>query len=103
METKKSKENNTKEGNISLRGRTFEGVVISDKMHKTVTVEWERRRNVKKYERYEKRRTKVKAHNPDTINAKEGDKVIIKETRPLSKTKHFVVVEIKKENKDEAN
>ncbi len=79
---------------ISKRGRTFEGKVVSDKMHKTVTIVWERRKYVPKYERYEKRRTKVKAHNPETINAREGDLVRIQETRQLSKTKSFIVTEI---------
>ncbi len=79
---------------ISLRGKEFVGKVTSAKMSKTVTVSWEWRRYVPKYERYEKKRSKVKAHN--TINAKEGDIVRIRETRPLSKTKHFVVVEILK-------
>lgn len=78
--------------NTSTRGRTFTGVVVSDKMSKTVTVEWTRRSYIPKYERYEKRRTRVKAHNPDEIDAREGDVVIIKETRPLSKTKHFIVI-----------
>lgn len=77
---------------ISTRGRTFTGIVTSDKMSKTVTVEWTRRHYIPKYERYEQRKTKVKAHNPDEIDAQEGDTVIIKETRPLSKTKNFVVI-----------
>ncbi|MBU1201691.1 MAG: 30S ribosomal protein S17 [Nanoarchaeota archaeon] len=79
---------------ISERGRVFEGMVISDKMKNTVTVEWDRKKLVPKYERYEKRRTKVKAHNPNNINAKEGDVVRIIETRPISKTKNFIVKEI---------
>jgi small subunit ribosomal protein S17 len=83
---------------ISTRGRTFTGIVISDKMNKTVTVEWERRRYIPKYERYQKRRTKVKAHNPTTMNAETGDIVNIIETRPLSKTKNFIVTEIVKKH-----
>jgi small subunit ribosomal protein S17 len=82
------------ENNISVRGKSFVGTVVSSKMHRTVVVEWERRVLIPKYERYEKRKSKVKAHNPDTINAQEGDIVRIQETRPLSKTKHFVVLEI---------
>ncbi len=73
-------------------GRTFTGKVVSDKMRRTVTVEWERRTYVPKYQRYERRYSKVKAHNPDEIDAKVGDTVIIMETRPLSKTKSFVVI-----------
>lgn len=83
---------------ISTRGRKFTGKVISDKMSKTVTVQWERRKYIPKYERYEKRRTKVKAHNPEEINAKKGDFVIIMETRPLSKTKNFIVTQIITDN-----
>ena len=79
--------------NTSTRGRTFTGTVISDKMSRTVTVEWTRRHYIPKYERYEKRRSRVKAHNPDDIDAQLGDIVTIKETRPLSKTKHFIIIQ----------
>ena len=79
---------------LSLRGRTFVGTVISARMQKTVTVEWERKHFLKKYERYEKRKSKVKAHNPESVNAKEGDVVKIMECRPISKTKNFIVVEV---------
>jgi len=81
-------------GNISLHGRILIGEVVSDKMHKTVTVTWERRINVPKYERYAKSYSKIKAHNPLCINAKKGDLVKVMETRPMSKTKNFVVIEI---------
>ena len=73
-------------------GRTFTGTVMSDKMRRTVTVQWERRHFVQKYQRYQRRFSKVKAHNPDEIDAKVGDKVIIMETKPISKTKSFVVM-----------
>jgi small subunit ribosomal protein S17 len=85
-------------GNLKCRGRTFSGVVVSSKMHKTVVVEWYRTVYLAKYERYEKKRTKIKAHNPACQNAKEGDLVSIAECRPLSKTKNFVVIQI--EGKD---
>jgi len=83
-------------GALKVRGRIFTGIVTSAKMQKTVTVEWPRRQFNKKYERFEMRRTRVKAHNPESIDAKEGDTVMIVETRPLSKTKNFVVIEIVK-------
>ena len=79
---------------IGVRGRIFTGTVISDKMAKSVTVAWTRKLHVPKYERYEKKKSKVSAHNPECINAKKGDVVRIAETRPLSKTKHFVVIEV---------
>jgi small subunit ribosomal protein S17 len=81
-------------GTISTHGRIFSGMVTSDKMRRTVSVSWERRVKVPKFERYAKKYSKVKAHNPDCINAKIGDKVRIIETRPISKTKNFVVIEI---------
>ena len=76
------------------RGMTFVGTVVSAKASKTVSVQWERRRFVKKYERYERRTSKVAAHVPEDMEVKEGDLVRIKETRPISKTKHHVVVEV---------
>ncbi len=80
-------------GKLSVRGRAFEGVVVSDKMARTVTVELERMQYIPKYERYERRTSKFHAHNPPCIAAKAGDKVRIMECRRLSKTKTFVVVQ----------
>ena len=80
-------------GNLSIRGATFVGTVRANKMTKTVSIDWERRKVLPKYERYEKKRTKIKAHNPPCINAQEGDVVKIMQCRPLSKTKNFVVIE----------
>lgn len=80
-------------GNLSVRGRSFEGVVVSDRMQKTVTVEIQRVRKVPKYERYMRMTSKLHAHNPPCISARVGDKVRIAECRRLSKTKSFVVVE----------
>ncbi|MBI2105704.1 30S ribosomal protein S17 [Candidatus Woesearchaeota archaeon] len=86
---------------ITPRGRVFTGRVISRKMHKTAKVEWERRILIRKYERYEKRRSRVAAHIPDNIEVRDGDLVTIQECRPLSKTKHFII--IKNETKNESN
>ena len=80
-------------GNLSVRGRQFTGTVVSSKMRKTAVIEFARLQFLKKYERYEKRRTKLKVHNPECINAKDGDIVNIMECRPLSKTKNFVIVQ----------
>ena len=79
---------------IGSRGRIFEGVVIK-KLHKRVTIEFERMVFVKKYERYKKSKTKIHARLPDgmkdTINI--GDYIRVRECRPLSKILHFIVVE----------
>ena len=80
-------------GRLPVRGIVLEGMVTSDRMKRTVVVEKEYLRFIRKYERYERRHSRVHAHNPPCINAKIGDKVKIAECRPLSKTKKFVVVE----------
>ncbi len=80
-------------GSLSVRGRQFAGTVISTKMRKTAVIEFERLYFLQKYERYEKRRTKLKVHNPECINADEGDIVKVVECRPLSKTKNFVITQ----------
>lgn len=81
-------------GNLKVRGRVFTGTVIKSSMHKTVTVEWPRLFYLQKYERFEKRRTRIKAHNPECVNAKTGDGVKIAESKPISRTKNFVVIEV---------
>jgi small subunit ribosomal protein S17 len=78
-------------GNLSVRGRKLTGTVISAKMRKTATIEFDRLFYLKKYERYEKRRTRLKVHNPECISAKEGEITEVMECRPLSKTKKFVI------------
>ncbi|MEK6820834.1 MAG: 30S ribosomal protein S17 [archaeon] len=80
--------------NYPVRGNEIVGKVISDKAPKTVTVEREIVVYVPKYERYKKLRSRVHAHNPEWMNAKEGDIVRIGETRKISKTKAFIVTEI---------
>lgn len=78
---------------IVSHGRVFSGIVMSRKMQKTAKVRWERRFYLKKYERYEKRSSTVLVHVPENIEVKEGDKVVIRECRPISKTKHFIIIE----------
>jgi small subunit ribosomal protein S17 len=89
----------TVEKTYSVRGNIFEGKVISAKANKTVTVERVLTQYVSKYERYKKVKSKIKAHNPVSINAKEGDIVRVGETRRISKTKNFLVMEIINEAK----
>ncbi len=80
-------------GELRVRGRSFEGIVLKKDVHRSATVEWGRTIKIPKYERYEKKRTKIHVHNPPCIDAKEGDKVKIMECKPISKTKNFVIVE----------
>ena len=73
--------------------RTQTGRVVSNKMDKSVTVLLERQIKHALYGKYIKRSTKVRAHDEDN-SCGEGDKVVIAECRPLSKTKSWRVVEI---------
>jgi len=79
-------------GQLPVRGRVFDAEVVSDKMRKSVVVKREYMKFVEKYQRYEKRTSRLTAHNPPCIDAKVGDRVKVAECRPLSKTKSFVVV-----------
>ena len=83
-------------GSLSIRGKVLEGTVKSTKTHKTAIIEWKYIKFVRKYERYERRKSSVAAYNPGCMNAREGDNVVIAECRPLSKTKHFVIVHVDK-------
>jgi len=72
-------------------GKTLEGVVVSDKMQSTAVVKVERFEKHPKYGKYVKTSKRYKAHN-EGDEYKEGDKVIIKEVRPMSKTKSFKII-----------
>ena len=82
-------------GDLPVRGQVIEGEVVSTDMAKTVVVEREYDVNVPKYDRLMKRRSRIPAHVPGVLRPLSvGDTVKIAETRPLSKTKSHVVVEV---------
>ena len=80
-------------GSVKIRGASYKGLVVNDKMTKGVVVYISHVKYIPKYKRYERRSSRILAHNPQCIEAKIGDSVIIGETRPLTKNIHFVVVE----------
>jgi len=69
------------------------GLVVSDKMEKTITVQVTRLEKHKKYKKYLRRHTKFYAHD-EKREAKVGDTVQIVETRPLSKLKRWRFVKV---------
>jgi len=73
--------------------KTRIGIVVSDKMDKTVVVKIDRLVKHPVYNKYIKRAAKYKAHDNDK-SCKTGDRVLIVETRPLSKDKHWRVRQI---------
>jgi len=72
------------------RRKTQVGTVVSDKMDKTVTVLVERLTKHPVYKKYIRKRAKFKAHDENNV-CRLGDKVLIVETRPLSKEKRWRV------------
>ena len=80
---------------LKVRGRMFKGEIVK-KLHGRVSIQFERMLKIPKYERYEKRKTKIHARLPDCMknDVAEGDLIEVAETRPISKTIHFVVTKI---------
>ncbi|MDA1316444.1 MAG: 30S ribosomal protein S17 [bacterium] len=72
--------------------KTFQGVVVSTSMMKTVVVEVERKFRHKLYQKVIKRSKRFNAHN-ELEGVAVGDEVAMQETRPLSKTKRFIIIE----------
>ena len=73
--------------------KMLSGVVVSDKMDKTVVVMVETLVKHPRFKKFVKRRKKFLAHDPSN-ESKIGDKVLIRESRPLSKRKRWKVVQI---------
>ncbi len=83
-------------GHLKVRGGLLVGKVVKAKMKNTVVVERNYLVYSRKYMRYERRRSRIHAHNPPCIAAKEGDEVLIGETRPISKSVAWVVLGVLK-------
>ncbi len=73
--------------------RTLQGIVVSSKMDKSITVVVERKVKHPLYKKYVKRITKLHAHDEDN-RCHERDMVLIQECRPISKTKSWKLVEV---------
>ena len=71
--------------------KTLQGIVVSDKMQKTVVVQVERMKEHPKYKRRFKVHKKFKAHD-EKGEFHVGDNVIIEETKPISKDKNWIVI-----------
>jgi small subunit ribosomal protein S17 len=79
--------------NSETNARTLVGKVVSDKMQKTIVVMVERTVKHPKYGKIMKRRTKLHAHDENQMG-KIGNTVRIRESRPISKLKSWVLVEV---------
>lgn len=79
-------------GIIQVKKELAEGVVVKRDLNRSATIEWHRSLYIPKYERYAFRRSRLRVHNPACVDAQIGDKVVAARTRPLSKTKHHVLI-----------
>ncbi|MBL7073004.1 MAG: 30S ribosomal protein S17 [Candidatus Omnitrophica bacterium] len=78
---------------IKSKAKVIVGTVTSDKMDKSVTVEWNTRKRHPIYKKFVRRHVKIKAHD-EKNEVRAGDVVKIMETKPISKNKCWKVVEI---------
>ena len=78
---------------VSTRRKVREGVVVSDRMDKTVVVVVERIVRHQRYQKYRRRRARYKAHD-ETNQYKVGDRVEIQEHRPISRDKRWLVTKL---------
>lgn len=91
MFTKKTKKNTeTESTEKALNGKVLSGVVVSDKMTDTIVVSVSRYFKHPKYQKFMTVDKKYKVHDPGNTK-KVGEKISIIETKPISKTKRFVI------------
>lgn len=79
---------------LRVRGAIIEGTVVSTRPKKTAIIQIAYVKKVPKYERLEKRRSRLAIHVPDGMNVQVGQKVKAGETRKISKTKSFILLEV---------
>src|SRR3989344_5171052 len=73
----------------------FHGEInVKKEINHSATIEWSKSFYVPKYERYEMRRSRMRVHNPPCLDAKIGQEVLAAKTRPMSKTKNHVIIQV---------
>ncbi len=82
-------------GQTRIRGKITQGVIVSKKSKNTIVIRRDYVQFVKKYQRYERRNTRLACHLPDCLNheIEVGDLVRVGESRKISKTKSFIVLD----------
>lgn len=82
-----------KHGNLKVRGKTLTGTVVSTKMKDSAVIRIDKIQKVPKFKRYKRSHSKITIHVPPCKEVEKGDRVKIGETRKISKTKSFVLLE----------
>ncbi len=80
---------------LSVRGKLFEGKVVSAKNKNTVVIQRESPLYITKTKRYARSKSTIHAYKPAKLEVKEGDTVIAAECRPIAKSVAFVVMEVR--------
>jgi len=82
-------------GSTRIRGKITQGVVVNKKSKNTVVIRQDYVKFVKKYQRYERRNSRLSCHLPECIknDIEVGDLVRVGESRKISKTKAFIVLD----------
>ncbi|TFG02384.1 MAG: 30S ribosomal protein S17 [Promethearchaeota archaeon] len=82
-------------GSTRIRGKITQGLVVSKKSRNTVVIRQDYVQFIRKYQRYERRNSRLSCHLPECLNDEinVGDMVRVGESRKLSKTKAFIVLE----------
>ena len=86
-------------GNVSIRGRILRGIIVSNKMKRTVVVRRNYLHYIPKYQRFEKRHTNFSVHMSPCFDYSVGDEAIFGQCRPLSKTIRFNVLQVNPKSK----
>ena len=82
-------------GNLSIRGKLFDGKVTGSKAKQTITLQKEAPVYFSKFKRYARGKSTIHAHVPGCIDVESGNHVLTAECRPISKSVSYVVVEVK--------
>ncbi|PIN76405.1 30S ribosomal protein S17 [Candidatus Woesearchaeota archaeon CG10_big_fil_rev_8_21_14_0_10_36_11] len=81
-------------GQLAVKNELFKGKVVKKDMNRSATIELLRSHSVPKYERYEVRRSRMRVHNPPCLDVEIGHSVLVARTRPISKTKNHVIIQV---------
>lgn len=90
-------------GELNVKKVLFVGTVVKKDAHRSATIGWSRPYYLPKYERYEIRKSRLRVHNPSCLDAHIGEKVTVARTRPLSKTKNHVIINVFKKTENLKN
>ncbi|BDQ31026.1 MAG: 30S ribosomal protein S17 [Nitrosopumilus sp.] len=82
-------------GNLSIRGKLFDGKVTGSKARQTITLQKDAPIYFSKFKRYARGTSTIHAHVPECINVETGNHVLTAECRPISKSVSYVVVEVR--------